>query len=153
MRASDYASHIRGIATDLVRQGMLTRQSRPITVHIDSGNTREFILADRPGLIYQDGAFLRISEEFQIDEHGGLQRKHYAYHYERAGGYYIRFEREQHEGDQLYKPEYHMHVCWRLPHFPSPSITLAELFDFINVNFYNPDHRQRLVGHHLAIEI
>lgn len=153
MRASNYAADVRGMVTRFVREGVLARQSRPISIHVDSSNARGLILADRPGLIYQDGAFLRVDEAFHVDGDGKLQRSHYAYHYERPGGYYLRFEREQHDGDQLYKPEYHVHVCWRLPHIPALPITLAETLEFVHVNFYNAVHRQRLVGQTLNIQI
>jgi hypothetical protein len=152
IRASDYASGIRGMIMQLTRAGILTRQSRPIDMQIESGNSGGFLRADRPGLVYQDGAFLRIDEEFLLDEQGVLFRKRYSYHYQRLGGYYLRFEREQHDGDRLYKPEHHLHVCWRLPHFPALLITLLETLDFIRINFYSP-YRQRLVGQSLAIQI
>jgi len=87
-----------------------------------------------------------------LDEQGIVLRERYSYHYERPGGYYFRFEREQHDGDQIYKPEHHLHICWRLPHFPAPPVTLPETLDFIRTNFYSL-HRHRLVGQSLALEI
>lgn len=150
--ASDYAAHVRGRLNGLTTEGILTRQSRPIKIWIASGNNRGSITAYQPGLIYHDGAFLRIDEEFYFDAKGAFIRNNYTYHYERPGGYYLRFEREQHDEDKLYKPEHHLHVCWRLPHFPAPPITLLEALDFIRVNFYSP-YRQRLVGQSLAIQI
>jgi hypothetical protein len=64
--ASDYAAHVRGRLNGLTNEGILTRQSRPIKIWIASGNNRGSITAYQPGLIYHDGAFLRIDEEFYL---------------------------------------------------------------------------------------
>jgi hypothetical protein len=98
------------------------------------------------------GAILKVEEWFAVDAQGAVRQERYAYHYERPGGYYFRFEREQDGEDLVYKPEHHLHVLWRLPHFPSAPLTLEETLDFIRVNFYGP-HRQRLVSHSFVVHI
>lgn len=150
--ASTYAAQIRSTITALTLTGILSRQPSPITIKIDPGNRSGTVIALRLGLLYHDHAFLRIEEKFYVDEQELVYRSRYTYHYERPGGYYLRFEREQHDEDKLYKPEHHLHVCWRLPHFPAPPVTLLETLDLIRINFYSP-YRQRLVSQSLAIQI
>lgn len=150
--ASDYIAHIRSLFINLVRDGILRRQTLPLDMYIHPGNQKGYIFTDDPGFLYNDGAILRVEEVFVVGIGGGVHREQYAYHYERPGGYYFRIEREQHDGDLVYKPEYHLHVIWRLPHFPSAPLTLEETLDFIHINFYS-SHRPRLVGHSLALEI
>ncbi|MFQ5594526.1 MAG: hypothetical protein ACE5HA_10290 [Anaerolineae bacterium] len=150
--ASDYVTHVRGLFINLVREGVLRRQALPLETYISPDNRRGQLHTPDPGLLYNDRAILMMREEFVVEAEGKLRREQYAYHYERPGGYFFRFEREQHDGDLVYKPEYHLHVLWRLPHFPSAPLTLEETLDFIHVNFYGV-HRQRLVGHSLEVQI
>jgi len=150
--ASDYVAYVRGLLIGLVREGLLRRQVFPLEVHIFPDNRRGYFFTRDPGLVYNDGAVLQIREAFVVQPKGAVHRERYAYHYERPGGYYFRFEREQDEQNRVYKPEYHLHVLWRLPHFPAAPVTLEEALDFIRVNFYGP-HRQRLVGHSLVVHI
>ncbi len=150
--ASEYGVHIRSLLIHLVRDGILRRQVLPLEIHIQPGNRSGQLHTRDPGLLFNDGATLEIEEVFVVEVGGEVRREKYAYHYQRPGGYFFRFEREQHGGDLVYKPEHHLHVLWRLPHFPAPSLTLEETLDFIRVNFYGP-HRQRLVGHSLAVQI
>ena len=150
--ASDYGAHVRGLFINLVREGILRRQILPLEIHIYPDNRRGFLFTRSPGFVYNDGAILKVEERFAVDARGDVRRERYTYHYERPGGYYFRFEREEAGDDPVYKPEYHLHVLWRLPHFPSTPLTLEEALDFIRVNFYGP-HRQRLVGHSLVVYI
>ncbi|MEZ4868802.1 MAG: DUF6516 family protein [Caldilineaceae bacterium] len=152
MSASAYVAGIRNLLIDLTRDGLIEAQPRLLVAEIQPGNMRGRFVTPGVGLHYFDGATLRIEENFLITENGNVDCIRYAYHYERPGGYYFRFEREQHDDDQLYKPEHHLHVCWRLPHFPAPPMTLTETLDFIRINFYS-SHRQRLVGQTLACQI
>ncbi len=150
--ARDYGAHIRGLLNNLVREGILRRQALPLEIRVHSDNRSGYLVTPSPGLVYNDGAILRVEEVFVVDARGGVRRDRYAYHYERPGGYYFRFERERDSEDPVYKPEYHLHVLWRLPHFPSAPMTLEETLNFIRFNFYN-SHRQRLVGHSLVVHI
>lgn len=150
--ASDYGAHVRGLLVALVRGGLLRRQTLPVELRSHPDGRSGNLFTSEPGLLYTDGAVLRIEEAFTLDSQGEVQRERYAYHYERATGYYFRFEREQHREDLVYKPEYHLHVFWRLPHFPAAPLRLEDMLDFIRVNFYGP-HRPRLVGQSLAVTI
>ncbi|MFQ5858218.1 MAG: DUF6516 family protein [Anaerolineae bacterium] len=150
--ASDYGAFVRGLFINLAREGVLRRQSLPLEVHVSSDNRSGFLFTHTPGFLYNDGATLKVEETFVVKTGGAVRRERYTYNYQRPGGYFFRFEREQHDGDLVYKPEYHLHVLWRLPHFPSMPLTLEETLDFIRVNFYGP-HRQRLVGHSLEVQI
>ena len=179
--ASDYGAHVRGLLVALVREGLLRRQTLPVELRSHPDGRSGNLFTSEPGLLYTDGAVLRIvahaaggatayenaggsvgdrpqqvifraEEAFTLDSQGEVQRERYAYHYERATGYYFRFEREQHREDLVYKPEYHLHVLWRLPHFPAAPLRLEDMLDFIRVNFYGP-HRPRLVGQSLAVTI
>lgn len=148
--ASDYAAYVRSLVIRLVRDNLLQHQPRPLNIYIKADNHSGRLVTPDRGLLFNDGAYLRVEEFFVLDDQGNLSWEQYTYHCERPGGYYFRFEREQ--GDKLYKPEYHLHVLWRLPHFPSAPITLIETLDFIRTNFYSP-HSQRLVGQSLAVYI
>ncbi len=150
--ASDYGAYIRSLLINLVREGLLQRQTLPLQIEIQPDNQRGNLFTWEPGLLYSDGAVLRIEEAFHVDAGGHVHRERYTYHYERSDGYYFRFEREQHDGDLIYKPEYHLHVLWRLPHFPAPPVTLEDALNVIQTNFYGP-HRQRLVGYTIDVEI
>lgn len=150
--ASEYGTYIRNLFINLASEGLLRRQVLPLNISIQPDNRRGKLFTRDPGFLYHDDAVLRVEEIFAIDSEGEVHREQYAYHYERPGGYYFRFEREHHAGDLIYKPEYHLHVLWWLPHFPSALLTLEETLDFIRVNFYSP-HRQRLVGYSLTAEI
>jgi len=141
-----------GLLVALVREGLLRRQPLPVELRSHPDGRSGNLFTSEPGLLYTDGAVLRIEESFTLDSQGEVQRERYAYHYERATGYYFRFEREQHRLDLVYKPEYHLHVLWRLPHFPAAPLRLEVVLDFIRVNFYGP-HRPRLVGQSLAATI
>lgn len=148
--ASDYGAYVRGLLVDLVREGILRRQVLPLELHIGPDGRSGYLFTAGPGLLYNDGAVLKVEEAFRLDAVGDVQRQRYAYQYERLGGYYFRFERESHDGDLVYKPECHLHVLWRLPHFPTASQGLKEILDLIRVNFYG-SHRQRLVGQSIAV--
>ena len=150
--ASAYVASIRSLLIGLTREGLLQTQPQRLIVQIQPGNLRGRLVTPDVGLRYYDGATLRVEEQFTIADEGDVDRIRYAYHYERPGGYYLRFEREQHDDDHIYKPEHHLHVCWRLPHFPSPPITLLETLAFIRINFY-ASHRHRLVGQTMVIQI
>jgi len=73
---------------------------------------------------------------FTIEEHE-IDRLEYSYHYERPGGYFFRYEREE-TTDHIRKPEHHMHVILDLPHFVAPPVTLETILKMIAVNFYSP---------------
>lgn len=150
--ASAYVATIRTLLIDLTREGLLQAQPQRLMVEIQPGNVRGRFVTPDVGLRYYDGATLRVEEQFAITDEGDVDRIRYAYHYERPGGYYFRFEREQHNDDLIYKPEHHLHVCWRLPHFPATPITLLEMLALIRVNFYT-SHRHRLVGQSIAVQI
>ena len=150
--ASAYVATIRSLLIDLTREGLLQAQPQRLMVEIQPGNVRGRFVTPDVGLHYYDGATLRVEEQFAITDEGNVDRIRYPYHYERPGGYYFRFEREQHNDDFIYKPENHLHVCWRLPHFPAPPISLIEMLALIRVNFYT-SHRQRLVGQSIAVQI
>jgi hypothetical protein len=150
--ASDYAASVRSLVIHLVRDNLLQHQPRPLYIYIESNNRSGRLITPGRGLLFNDDAYLRVEEFFVLDGQGNVSCEQYTYHYERPGGYYFRFEREQHDNDKLYKPEYHLHVLWRLPHFPSAPIALVETLNFIRVNFYSP-HGQRLVGQSLAVHI
>lgn len=150
--ASDYSAHIRSLFINLVREGILRRQRLPLEIQIHPGNRSGYLFTHSPGFVYNDGATLKVEEFFSVEAGGDVRRERYTYSYQRPGGYFFRFERERHGGDLVYKPEYHLHVLWRLPHFPSAPLTLEETLDFIRVNFYSP-YRQRLVGHSLNVQI
>lgn len=149
--ASAYVASIRSLLIGLTREGLLQAQPQRLIVEIQPGNLRGRLMTPDVGMHYYDGATLRVEEQFVITADGNVDRVRYAYHYERPG-YYFRFEREQHNDDHIYKPEHHLHVCWRLPHFPSPPMTLPEMLEFIHINFY-ASHRHRLVGQSMVIQI
>lgn len=153
MLAKDYPAYVRSLVIAEVRDGILTRQPRPIEIQINQGNQNGTLFSNNPGLIFKDDAFLRVEEGFSVDGKGRIHTERYTYHYERPSGYYFRYEYEQHDGDHHYKPEYHLHVAWRLPHFPAAAMTLESILQLIRVNFYDDVHRQRLVGHSLADHI
>lgn len=150
--ASEYVAHVRSLLINQVRDGILRRQALPLEIRIGPDNRSGQLYTHDPGLLFNDGATLEVEEVFIAKAEGGVNRERYFYHYQRPGGYYFRFEREQHGDDLIYKPEYHLHVLWRLPHFPAPPLTLNDVLDFIRTNFYSP-HRQRLVGHTIDVEI
>lgn len=150
--ASGYGAHVRSLFINLTREGILQRQRLPLEIQIHEGNRSGYIFTHSPGFLYSDDATLKVEERFTVREQSGIDRERYSYHYQRPGGYYFRFEREQHDEDLIYKPEYHLHVLWRLPHFPAPPLTLEDVLDFIRTNFYSP-HRQRLVGYTIDVEI
>ena len=79
---------------------------------------------------------LRVQEEARL-VNGKIVLVRYSYHYERPGGYFFRYERED-TIDSVRKPEYHMHVILDLPHFVAPPVTLEIIFEMIAVNFYSP---------------
>lgn len=150
--ASAYVATIRSLLIDLTREGLLQAQPQRLMVEIQPGNVRGRLMTPDVGVHYYDGATLRVEEQFAITADGNIHRVRYAYRHERPGGYYLRFEREQHNDDLIYKPEHHLHVCWRLPHFPAAPITLLDMLALIRVNFYT-SHRHRLVGQSLVVQI
>ncbi|MEM7126215.1 MAG: DUF6516 family protein [Chloroflexota bacterium] len=153
MQASDYTAYIRSLLIAQVRDGILVRQSRPIDIKTNRDNQGGSLLANNPGLIFKDDAILRVEERFRVGSDSRVLAERYAYHYERPSGYYFRYEYEHHDGDKHYKPEYHLHVGWRLPHFPATPMTLESILKLIRVNFYDDVHRERLVGQRLATHI
>lgn len=150
--ASEYGAQIRGLLINQVRDGILRRQVFPLEIRIGPDNRSGQLYTHDPGVLFNDGATLEVEEVFVMQAEGGVERERYFYDYRRPGGYYFRFEREQHDEDLIYKPEYHLHVLWRLPHFPAPPLTLEGVLNFIRINFYSP-HRQRLVGYPIDVEI
>lgn len=139
MTYSDYKKHIRAIFAEYGRQGII---SGAIPVQFlpaenISPNEGGVIRAKNPDLIFRDGAKLKLYEEFCV-VNNEIQRLYYSYHYERANGYFFRYEREE-TADPIRKPEYHLHVVLNLPHFNAPPVDLEIVLKLIVANFYSPD--------------
>ncbi|MEK7727225.1 MAG: hypothetical protein AAB354_02365, partial [candidate division KSB1 bacterium] len=110
----EYKSKLRALIVEYGRRGILTGETPLRFVPSDRIPPQEggVVLAMNPQLNFQDGATLSVLEEARIvNDQAVLLR--YSYHYERPGGYFFRYEREESD-DLIRKPEYHMHVFLNL---------------------------------------
>jgi len=109
-------------------------------------------MARNPGLKFRDGATLDILEEALIVK-GEPNLLRYTYHYERAGGYFFRYEREE-TTDPIRKPEHHMHVILDLPHFIAPPVNLEIIIKMIAANFYSPGvYPKQIIGQEIHLTV
>jgi len=110
------------------------------------------IRARDPDLIFRDGAGLAIYEKTVVVD-DKIDRLLYSYHYERPGGYFFRYEREE-TTDPIRKPEYHMHAVLNLPHFNAPPVNLEIMLQFIVANFYSQDlYSRQVVGQEIHLSV
>ncbi len=154
MTYAEYKRHIRAILTNYGRQGILVGAT-PIKffpVQGISPNEGGIVSARDSHLVFQDGAKLKVFEEVRVTD-GEIHRLKYSYHYERLGGYFFRYEREE-SADLLRKPEYHMHVIVNLPHFNAPPVDLETILKLIAANFYLPDvYARQIVGQEIHLTV
>ncbi len=151
---ADYKKHIRSLIVEYGRQGVLSGAS-PIVFLQAKGIPLEhggLIQATDPPLKFKDGASLRVLEVVQVSN-AKVERLRYTYHYERANGYYFRYEREETD-DLIRKPEYHMHAVLNLPHFNAPPVNLEIMLQLITTNFYSQDlYAKQIVGREIHLSV
>jgi len=151
---SKYRSYLRSLIADFGRRGILP-VFQPLQFADFPGIPPEIggvIKSPKEGLGFRDGAILRLYERVKI-QNGEVILEKYSYHYERPGGYFFRYEREQ-THDPIRKPEYHLHVILDLPHFVGPSVNLEIILNVIAANFYseNAYHRQ-IIGQEIRLTV
>lgn len=96
-----------------------------------------FVAGQPPGLLLKDGSFLRFKEEVCLQDDGSFVLLSYAYHYERPGGYYFRYEKlKEPHPDPAFEPQRHLHVLQDAPRFPTHSTSLEEVMAIIKANFF-----------------
>jgi hypothetical protein len=149
-----YRKHIRALLTEYGRQGILTG-FQPIkfspTANIPPNNGG-IIWARDPDLIFRDGARLKVYEKVRVSD-SEIHHLEYTYHYERPGGYFFRYEREE-TTDPIRKPSYHMHVVLDLPHFIAPPVNLEIILKMLAVNFYSPDvYPKQIIGQEIHLTV
>jgi hypothetical protein len=151
---AEYKKHIRALLADYGRQGILSG-AVPVRFSPTEGilpNEGGIIRARDPDLIFRDGARLKIYEKVQIVSNEITLLK-YSYHYERPGGYFFRYEREE-TTDPIRKPVYHMHVILDLPHFVASPVNLEIILKMIAVNLYSPDvYPKEIIGKEIHMTV
>lgn len=151
---AEYKKRIRAILIDYGRQGVLTGFV-PIKFYPAEGIPSAeggIVSARNPGLIFRDGAALKLYEKVQFIDND-IQRLSYSYHYERPNGYFFRYEREQTE-DLIRKPEYHLHVVLDLPHFNAPPVDIEIVLKLIAANFYSQSqYHKQIIGKEINLVI
>lgn len=151
---AEYKSHIRGLVAEYGRQGILVG-SIPLVFAPSQGIASEeggVIRATTPPLRFRDNATLRVQEEVRATA-ANVELLRYSYHYERPGGYFFRYEREQSE-DLIRKPEYHMHAVLNLPHFNAPPVNLEIILALITSNFYAQEvYSKQIIGQQVHLKV
>lgn len=154
MNYAEYKSHIRALVADYGRRGLL-KGDTSLKFFAAEGippNEGGIIRARDPELIFRDGAKLKVYERIHVIKNE-IHRLNYSYHYERPGGYFFRYEREESE-DLIRKPEYHMHAVLNLPHFNAPPVNLEIILQLITANFYSQDvYSRQIVGQEISLTV
>lgn len=151
---AEYKKRVRGLVAEYGRRGLLVG-SIPI-VFLPSQNLSPqeggVIRATAPPLRFKDDAVLRVQEEVCVAQ-GKAELLRYSYHYERPGGYFFRYEREE-TTDTIRKPEHHMHAVLNLPHFNAPPINLEIMLALINANFYAQEvYSKQIIGQGIRLTV
>lgn len=154
MTYAEYRKHIRALVAKYGRQGIITGL-QPIkfspTADIPP-NDGGIIWARDPDLILRDGAGLKVYEKVHVVNNEIILLK-YSYHYERPGGYFFRYEREE-TTDPIRKPAHHMHVILDLPHFVAPPVNLEIILKMIAANFYSPGvYPKQIIGQEIHLTV
>lgn len=151
---ADYKKHVRSLIVEYGRRGLL-RGASPIVFLEARGIPLEYgglIKATDPPLKFKDGASLRVLEVVQVSN-ATIERLRYTYHYERANGYFFRYEREE-TVDVVRKPEYHMHAVLNLPHFNAPPVNLEIMLQLIATNFYSQGlYSKQIIGQEIHLRV
>ena len=148
MTWSDYTSKIRAIINEFGQRRLIIGEV-PLKSRLVKNKGEIFTKA--PHITFQDSAIFEFLEEISIiSNHVHIDT--YKYQYQRVSGYYFRYEKEPTE-DIIWKPQEHLHVLFKVPHFNSPFVTLEQVFRLIEVNFYQETKRKDIVGVKLEVTI
>jgi len=151
---ADYKKNFRAVITKYGRQGILVGAMPVKFARARSISTKEGgnVFAQDPGLIFRDGARLRVYEKVHVVDNE-IHRIEYSYHYQRPNGYFFRYEREE-TIDLVRKPEYHLHVALNLPHYNAPPVDLGIILKLIVANFYSPDvYSRQIIGQEIHLTV
>jgi len=146
MTWNEYTSHIRALINDFGMKGLLIGE---IPVKFRRKKNTGNIFRDTPHLSFKDGASFEFSENLTLISNQ-VQVDSYKYQYQRTGGYFFRYEKEETD-DIIWKPSEHLHVILNVPHFSAPFITLENVLRIIEVNFYQEGKREEIVGKRIEL--
>ena len=148
MTWNEYTSYIRALINDFGIRGLLTGE---IPVKFRRKKNTGNIFTEVPHLTFRDDASFEFSENLTLISNQ-IRIDSYKYQYQRTGGYFFRYEKEETE-DVIWKPPEHLHVLFKVPHFNSPAITLEQVLRLIEVNFYQEEKRKEIVGVNIEVTI
>ena len=154
MNYAEYKSRVRALVAEYGRRGFLQGDAplKFFAAEDIPANEGGIIRAREPGLFFRDGASLKIYERVHAIKNE-IHLLNYSYHYERPGGYFFRYEREE-TTDPIRKPEYHMHAVLNLPHFNAPPVNLEIMLQLIVTNFYSQDlYSRQIVGQEVHLSV
>ncbi len=137
---------MRALINDLGIRGLLIGE---VPVKFKRKKNTGNIFSEAPHLTFKDGASFEFSENLILIGNQ-VQVESYKYQYQRAGGYFFRYEKEETE-DIIWKPPEHLHVILNVPHFTAPFITLEGVLRIIEVNFYQEAKREEIVGKRIEL--
>ena len=146
MTWNEYTTYIRAMINDFGTRGLLTGA---VPVKFRRKKSRGSIFTETPHLTFKDGASFEFAEDLTLISNQ-VQVDAYKYQYQRTGGYFFRYEKEETE-DIIWKPPEHLHVILNVPHFSAPFVTLGNVFGIIEVNFYEGVKREALVDKRIEL--